>query len=209
MTDARMHWEAVYGSRLDTAVSWHQPVPEPSLSLIKSTSVPLDAAIVDIGGGASRLVDALLADGFSDITVLDVSKAALDAAQRRLEHIVRPQRHVEWIVADVTTWEHTLHRYDVWHDRAVFHFLTEATARTAYIERLFHALKPNGFVVMGTFALDGPEKCSGLPVMRYDADRLCGELGHRLRLLDDITVTHVTPSKVEQQFQFVVLQALG
>jgi hypothetical protein len=141
--------------------------------------------------------------------VLDVSKAALDAAQRRLEHIVRPQQHVEWIVADVTTWQPAFRRYDVWHDRAAFHFLTDPAARIAYVERLLHALKPEGFVVMGTFALDGPNKCSGLPVMRYDAERLSSEFGCRFRLAEELGQTHVTPTGIEQRFQFVVLQQLG
>lgn len=204
MTAMTPHWEQVYGSKSETEVSWYQKAAEPSLSLIKSIGVSNEAAIIDVGGGSSRLVDGLLAEGFSDLTVLDISSAALEIAKHRLDDEGRAK--VTWIVSDVTRWRAVPARYDVWHDRAAFHFLTEPSARAAYVARLRKALKPGGFVVMGTFALDGPQRCSGLPVTRYDAKGLAGELGEGFLLIQTIRHAHRTPSGSEQRFQFSVLQ---
>jgi SAM-dependent methyltransferase len=193
----KAHWENVYTTKGESEVSWFQDNPAPSLDLIDLAQPTSETAIVDIGGGASRLVDSLVARGFRDITVLDLSEAALSAARRRLGGDGR----VQWIVADVTRWRPT-RTYDIWHDRAAFHFLTEPADRAAYIANLKKAIKPGGHVIIGTFALDGPERCSGLPVSRHDAASLAGELGDGFTLVDSRGHEHSTPWGATQRFQF-------
>ena len=196
--DRTAHWQAVYTSKRENEVSWFEENPATSLRLIQDAQVSCDAAIIDIGGGASRLVDALLAQGFRSLAVLDISAAALQAAKARLG----PQSaDVAWIVADVTKWT-PARTYDVWHDRAAFHFLTEAADRDAYVERLKTAVVSGGQVIIGTFALDGPEKCSGLFVQRYDAKSLADQLGSSFELADHFTEAHRTPWGAIQHFQF-------
>ena len=151
-SDPRGHWQTVYETKAPTDVSWYQPVPQRSLALIQSTGLPSDAALLDVGGGASTLVDHLLAAGFSDITVLDVALAALEAMQARLGAAVAP---VQMIAADVTTWQPS-RRYDLWHDRAVFHFLVDEALRTQYLNVLRTAIAPDGYLVMATFGPGGP-----------------------------------------------------
>jgi trans-aconitate methyltransferase len=162
------YWERIYTTRRETEVSWFQSSPAPSLELIALVGATSGSAIIDIGGGASRLVDSLVSRGYEDVTVLDISEAALAAAKAR---IGAKANRAGWIAADVTAWE-PVRTYDVWHDRATFHFLTDSAEQLAYVERLRRALQCGGHVVIGTFAIDGPETCSGLPVARYDADRL-------------------------------------
>jgi 2-polyprenyl-3-methyl-5-hydroxy-6-metoxy-1,4-benzoquinol methylase len=198
MSDRQAHWENVYSTKGENEVSWFQESPAISLDLIKAAAATRDSAIVDIGGGASRLVDSLLADGFRVLTVLDLSPAALNTARAR---VGRSGDAVEWIATDVTTWTPS-RRYDIWHDRAAFHFLTDAGDRTAYVERLRAALRPGGQAIIGTFALDGPEKCSGLPVQRYDAASLQRTLGADFALAEVRTETHTTPWGSTQSFQF-------
>jgi len=192
------HWEAVYATKGENEVSWFQESPAPSLELMELAQLTPESAIVDIGGGASRLVDGLLARGFRNVTVLDLSESALAAARARLGDRAD---HVRWVVADVTAWEPS-QTYDLWHDRAAFHFLTDAAARSAYVDRLKQALKPAGHVIIGTFALDGPERCSGLPVTRHDAVSLAAALGGEFELIDTRPHAHVTPWGSTQQFQF-------
>jgi SAM-dependent methyltransferase len=197
----RAHWENVYTSKSENEVSWFQESPAPSLALVAEIGAT-PSAIIDIGGGASRLVDELIGSGFLDVTVLDLSAAALEAAKARLgERAGRAQ----WLVADATTWEPS-RTYDIWHDRAAFHFLTEERDRAAYISRLKQGLKIGGHAIIATFALDGPEKCSGLPVMRYDAARLGQTLGPGFKLLQSLGNDHATPWGSHQQFQFSVFQ---
>ena len=196
------HWEGVYTSKGERDVSWFQENPSPSLALIAGIGAAPAAAIIDIGGGASRLVDHLIDRGFQDVTVLDLSAAALEAAKARLGERAGL---AQWLVADATRWQPS-RTYDVWHDRAAFHFLTEESDRTAYIARLRQGLKIGGHIIIATFALDGPEKCSGLPVMRYDAARLAQTLGPGLKLLRSLGNDHATPWGAHQQFQFSVLQ---
>lgn len=198
MSDRQAHWENVYSTKGENEVSWFQESPAISRDLIKAAAATRDSAIVDIGGGASRLVDSLLADGFRVLTVLDLSPAALNTARAR---VGRSGDTVEWIATDVTTWTPS-RRYDIWHDRAAFHFLTDAGDRTAYVERLRAALRPGGQAIIGTFALDGPEKCSGLPVQRYDAASLQRTLGPDFTLAEVRTETHTTPWGSTQSFQF-------
>jgi trans-aconitate methyltransferase len=196
------HWEGVYTARYESDVSWFQDSPSPSLELIEQLKPAKDAGIIDIGGGASRLVDALLERGFRRVTVLDISQAALDIASLRLG---RRASEVQWIVDDVTEWEPS-QRFDIWHDRAAFHFLVDASDRVAYVARLKQAIKPSGHAIIATFAPDGPEKCSGLPVHRTDAEGLAKELGDAFTLVDSRSHDHVTPGNSSQRFQFAVFR---
>ena len=196
------HWENVYTTKGENEVSWFQESPAPSLALIAEIGAAPSSAIIDIGGGASRLVDELIDRGFHDVTVLDLSAAALEAAKARLGNRAGL---AQWLVADATTWEPP-RTYDIWHDRAAFHFLTEERDRAAYIARLRQGLKIGGHAIIATCALDGPEKCSGLPVMRYDAARLGQTLGSGFELLQSLGNDHATPWGSHQQFQFSVFQ---
>jgi SAM-dependent methyltransferase len=199
------HWENVYTIKGENEVSWFQQSPALSLELIVQAGAVSNSAIVDVGGGASRLVDHLVDQGFADVTVLDLSSAALETAKARLG--ARADR-VHWLVADATTWE-PVKRYDIWHDRAAFHFLTDEEDRAAYIERLTRGLKAGGHAIIATFALDGPEKCSGLPVARYDAASLAQTLGAAFRLLHTQRQEHGTPWDTRQIFQFSVFRREG
>jgi SAM-dependent methyltransferase len=196
------HWEGVYTKKGENEVSWFQESPAPSLQLIAQVGATPASAIIDIGGGASRLVDNLIEQGFEDVTVLDLSEAALEAAKARLGGRAA---QVQWIVADATVWE-PLKAYDIWHDRAAFHFLTEDRDRAAYIARLERALKVGGYAIIATFALDGPERCSGLPVVRYDPASLGQSLGRAFQLVDTRRQIHATPWGSEQSFQFSVFR---
>lgn len=197
-TAREAHWDAVYTAKAETEVSWFEKTPETSLALIRDTGAGREAAILDIGGGSSRLADRLLEEDYCDLTVLDLSERALAKAQKRLGERAR---QVEWIVGDVTVWKPT-RLYDVWHDRAAFHFLTDATDRRAYIATLARALLPGGHAIIGTFALDGPERCSGLPIVRYSPASLADELGRSFRLVAETLHEHTTPAGRTQRFQF-------
>ncbi|MEK9283294.1 class I SAM-dependent methyltransferase [Bradyrhizobium sp. ISRA442] len=198
MSDRSMHWENVYATKGETEVSWFQDCPEISLEMIRAANPARDAAIIDIGGGASRLADCLLREGYRNLAVLDLSANALDAAKRR---IGTGAGAVDWIVVDVTTWQ-PAKTYDVWHDRAAFHFLTDPVDRAAYVERLRAAVAPGGQVIIATFAPDGPEKCSGLPVQRHDSASLSAELGPEFELVETRREIHHTPWNSTQAFQF-------
>jgi SAM-dependent methyltransferase len=207
MSDAgrKAHWENVYTSKGESEVSWFQASPAPSLDLIQLANPAPDAAVIDIGGGASRLVDQLLAGGFRNVAVLDISEAALEAAKARLGD---KAAQAQWIVADVTRWQPT-HSFDIWHDRAAFHFLTTGIERAAYVDRLRQAIRPGGHVIIGTFALDGPERCSGLAVHRYDPARLGDVLGVDFQLVHTRSHEHATPWAAIQRFQFSVFRRAG
>jgi SAM-dependent methyltransferase len=192
------HWNNVYGTKGERDVSWFQESPAISLDLIRATEVTTAASIIDIGGGASRLVDDLLDAGFATITVLDISDRALATAKARLGGCGAA---VKWIVDDVTTWEPS-QSYDLWHDRAAFHFLTEAKDRAAYVQRVLRAVRPGGHVIIGTFAPDGPERCSGLPVVRHDGASLSAVLGPAFALVESRNEAHHTPTGAVQRFQF-------
>lgn len=203
--DRQAHWENVYTTKGENEVSWFQQSPAPSLDLIVQAGATHESAIIDIGGGASRLVDNLVKQGFEDVTVLDLSAAALTAARSRLGP---GAQKVRWIVADATSWEPT-RVYDIWHDRAAFHFLTDVGDRTAYIARLKRGLRIGGHVIIATFALDGPEKCSGLPVARYDSTSLGQTLGPAFALIHTERHQHATPWESRQNFQFSVFRHDG
>ncbi|MFZ1152214.1 MAG: class I SAM-dependent methyltransferase [Xanthobacteraceae bacterium] len=196
------HWQLVYKEKGENQFSWFQERPNISLALIEAVQADRSTAIIDIGGGASRLVDALVEKGYRDLTVLDLSESAVSIAKMRLGERAAM---VKWIVADVTRWEPP-RSYDLWHDRAAFHFLTEASDRTAYIDRLRKAVRPGGHAIIGTFGLDGPERCSGLPVVRYDAARLSATLTPSFALVDMRRDDHKTPWGAIQHFQFSVFR---
>ena len=198
MADRTTHWQNVYATKGEAEVSWFQDSPTISFAMIRAANSDHDAAIIDVGGGASRLVDALLQDGYRDVAVLDLSANALDAARKRIGPAASM---VDWIVADATTWR-PAKTYDVWHDRAAFHFLTDPQDRTAYVERLRSAVAPGGQIIIATFAPDGPEKCSGLPVQRHDSASLAAELGPDFELVETRSEIHRTPWDSTQAFQF-------
>jgi SAM-dependent methyltransferase len=197
-TDRLTHWQNVYATKSEKEVSWFQEDPAPSLDLIAATGISGEAAIIDVGGGASRLVDSLLDQGFRRLTILDLSANALAEAKKRLG---RRAEGIEWITADVTSWEPSA-TYDLWHDRAAFHFLTEPADRDAYVVRLAKALRPGGHAIIATFAPDGPERCSGLPIVRYGPDDLAQTLGRGFHLVESRRHDHVTPGGNTQRFQF-------
>lgn len=190
-------WEDVYQSKGEAETSWFEDRPQVSLDLIAATGATSKAAIVDVGAGASRLVDCLLETGFHRITVLDLSETALAKARARLPDDVP----VEWVAANVLDWEPS-GLFDVWHDRAAFHFLTAAADQDAYLRVMDRALVPGGHAIIGTFAPDGPEKCSGLPVARYDAALLAERLGPDYRLIQSLIHDHHTPWGSVQRFHF-------
>jgi 2-polyprenyl-3-methyl-5-hydroxy-6-metoxy-1,4-benzoquinol methylase len=196
--EPKRHWDDVYGTKAENELSWFQEEPATSIEFIAHCGGGPNVPIIDIGGGESRLVDRLLDAGYRDVTVLDVSENALHHARERLGE--RGQA-VQWIVADITRWTPP-RRYRLWHDRAVLHFLTEAEQRAAYRRALLDAVEPQGCVVISTFALDGPEKCSGLPVVRYSPETLALELGPELQLVETRSEGHETPWGAVQLFQF-------
>jgi hypothetical protein len=194
--EKQKHWNDVYTGVGALKVSWFQPRAEISRRLILNSGATIDSAIIDIGGGASVLVDQLLDDGFRDVTVLDISDAALATTKTRLD--VRAA-WAHWIVADILSWIPP-RAYDIWHDRAVFHFLTKQDDRALYRSVLKKGLRKGGALVLGTFAEDGPERCSGLPVHRWSADALATELGPSFRLVESIKHAHHTPKGAVQPF---------
>lgn len=198
MTNMQDHWQGIFAGKEEGNLTWFQETPEISLNLIANSGVGADARIIDIGAGASRLADALLERGFSNLTVLDIADEGLSKIRNRLGD---DAGRIDWVVADITQWTPT-GPFDLWHDRAVFHFLTEPAARTAYRAALEAALSPGGQVIIGTFALDGPDKCSGLPVVRYDGETLGLELGTGFRLEESVHEGHVTPKGNVQNFQY-------
>jgi SAM-dependent methyltransferase len=197
--DTQDHWEKVYATRAPDQVSWFSSHFDASLALIERATGNRSASIVDAGGGASTLVDDLIGRGYQNITVLDISRAAIEAAQRRLGEA---SKSVRWLRGSVTEAALPAHSCDVWHDRAVFHFLTRPEDRRAYVRRVALAVKPGGHVIVGTFGPEGPHKCSGLDVMRYDAESLHEEFGRRFRLVESFKELHHTPFGTTQQFLY-------
>ena len=191
------HGEKFYTTKQPDNLSWFQPHAEMSMRLIHDTGLGRDAAIIDVGGGASTLVDDLLADGYRSLTVLDLSAAALETSRHRLG---TKSESVSWIEADVTQAVFEPYCYDIWHDRAVFHFLTTDEDRRAYVKQVLRALKPGGHVIMATFGTNGPAQCSGLPVMRYAPEELHAEFGEAFTLLAHEEQLHHTPFGTDQQF---------
>jgi 2-polyprenyl-3-methyl-5-hydroxy-6-metoxy-1,4-benzoquinol methylase len=197
--DIKSHWDKVYRSKRPEEVSWYRPHLDVSLQLIVQAAPARDARIIDVGGGESTLVDDLLALGYRNLTVLDVSETALAVARQRL---AGKAGSVDWLNGDVTTFVFPRHRYDVWHDRAVFHFLTEPKDRAAYVRRVMHAVKPGGHVIVAAFGPKGPTRCSGLEVVRYGPDALHEEFGSGFKLIKHRTELHRTPTGTIQQFTY-------
>ena len=197
--DTKTHWEKVYTTKAPDAVSWYRPHLETSLALIVRAADARTASIIDIGGGESTLVDDLLARGYENITVLDVSQTAIEVTKKRLGLAAEK---IHWLVADITEAELEPGAYDVWHDRAVFHFLTASEQRVAYVRNVAHAVRPGGHVIVSTFGPEGPTKCSGLDVVRYDAESLHNQFGVRFRLVESSKELHRTPFGTTQQFLF-------
>ena len=197
--DTKTHWEKVYTTKAPDAVSWYRPHLETSLALIVRAADARSASIIDIGGGESTLVDDLLVWGYENITVLDVSQTAIEVTKKRLGLAAEK---IHWLVADITEAELEPGAYDVWHDRAVFHFLTASEQRVAYVRNVAHAVRPGGHVIVSTFGPEGPTKCSGLDVIRYDAESLHHQFGVRFRLVESSKELHRTPFGTTQQFLF-------
>jgi len=201
-TDEQCHWTDVHQTTKANAVSWYQAEPRLSLDLIKKAMPDRAAAILDVGGGASVLVDRLLDAGYGDISVLDIAAPALSQAKARLgDRAVL----VDWYVADVTKFAPT-RQYDLWHDRAVFHFLTEATAQQRYVARLKAALRPGGALLIATFTVGGPEKCSGLDIVQYDTARMLTVLGPDFQLCEEHSENHETPWGSVQKFSYFLFR---
>ena len=193
------HWEHIYGRKSADQVSWYSPHLDLSLEFIENAGLSRDAAIIDVGGGASTLVDDLLSKGYSNLTVLDISATAIASAKSRLGVAADV---VHWIVSDITCVKLPQHGYDFWHDRAVFHFLTAESDRRAYVQRVAQAVKPGGHVIVSTFGPEGPKKCSGLDVVRYDAEALHQQFGRRFHLVESCQELHRTPFGATQQFLY-------
>jgi len=198
MTDRKTPWENVYTNRSPLQVSWYQKDPALSLQLIHNTQLALDAAMIDVGGGASTLVDRLCEEAYTNVAVLDVSSSALAHVKARL---AEKAQTIEWFEEDVTCFSPP-HRFSLWHDRAVFHFLTTKSDRDKYISVLKQALEPDGHLIIMAFAIDGPVKCSGLDIVQYDANKFSTELGRGFELLGTGYEVHLTPSGGEQKFAY-------
>ncbi len=192
------HWEKAWTDADPQSKSWYQDSPAHSLALIEASAIAPGEAIIDVGGGASTLIDALLAQGYENTSVLDLSHAALETARVRLGE---KAAKIKWLCADATDWT-PAHPFRLWHDRAVFHFLTNEEDRARYRAIAEASIVPGGYLVMATFALDGPEKCSGLPVRRYSAQTLATEFGEGFRLVEETIEEHATPGGAIQKFQY-------
>jgi 2-polyprenyl-3-methyl-5-hydroxy-6-metoxy-1,4-benzoquinol methylase len=197
--DAKTHWEKIYSTKAPESVSWYRSHLETSLALIERAGEARSASIIDIGGGESTLVDDLLLRGYENLTVLDVSPTAIEVTKRRLGSAAE---QVRWLVADIVEVQLEPRAYDLWHDRAVFHFLATPEQRLAYIRQVTRAVRPGGHVIVSTFGPEGPTKCSGLDVMRYDAESLHSEFGGNFRLVESSKELHETPFGTTQQFLY-------
>ncbi len=198
MNKRKAHWEQVYADKSPLEVSWYQQVPALSLGLILKSGISHDAPIIDVGGGASTLVDHLCEAGYSRISVLDISAAALACARERL---AQKAEQIEWYATDVTAFR-AKHPYLLWHDRAVFHFLTDKADRRKYVDALEDALPVGGHLIIAAFAIDGPTQCSGLDIVQYDAEKLCSELGEKFALVESVSENHTTPANKVQRFNY-------
>lgn len=191
------HWENVYATKPHDQVSWYRDHLDNSLKMILNTAVEKDVAIIDIGGGASTLVDDLLDHGFADLSVLDISSTAIQTSKKRLG---RRSSDVEWLVADITEVDLPAAHFDVWHDRAVFHFLTDPDDRRRYVELVNRSVKPGGHIIIASFGPNGPLKCSGLDVVRYSSESMHDEFGDEFQLVSSVDETHDTPFGTTQEF---------
>ena len=198
MFNRKAHWQKVYQEKSSSDVSWYQKEPKLSLELIHRTGAGKHEAIIDVGGGASVLTDYLCREGFTNISVLDISENALAVARKRLSDYADI---IEWLEADITEFT-SPHQYSVWHDRAVFHFLTDASDRKKYTNVLSQTLQPGGHLIIAAFAIGGPTKCSGLDIVQYDQEKISSELGRAFKLIEAIEEIHITPANKEQKFMY-------
>ena len=198
MFDRKTHWDNVYQDKSSLDVSWYQKEPLLSLALIRSTQLAKDEPIIDVGGGASVLVDYLCREDFTNLAVLDISAKALSCAKKRLGDLAQ---NIEWYESDITQFD-APHPFSLWHDRAVFHFLTDEADRKAYVKTLKQALRPGGALIIAAFAIGGPEKCSGLDIVQYDSGKLKAELGDEFTLIETRDEVHITPANAEQKFLY-------
>lgn len=196
MIDRKVHWQNIYQDKSPLSVSWYQKEPTLSLELIHHTGLPKDEAIIDVGGGASVLVDYLCRDGYTNLSVLDISGNALASTRKRLADL---GNNIEWFETDITEFSPP-HQFSIWHDRAVFHFLTEKLDRQKYVRNLTQALPPGGHLIIAAFALGGPKKCSGLDIVQYDSSKLMHELGEEFELVEQREEIHITPANKQQKF---------
>lgn len=206
MDSTERHWEKVYATKRADEVSWYRAHLDVSLRLIEEAAPDRGARIIDVGGGESTLVDDLIARGYREVSVLDLSETALAVARKRMG---AGAARVHWLQGDVTAYPFAPRAYDLWHDRAVFHFLTEESARAAYVQQVARAVAIGGHVIVATFGPEGPTKCSGLDVVRYDPAALHDEFGARFKLVDHVTEAHRTPSGTVQQFVYCYCNLLG
>jgi SAM-dependent methyltransferase len=193
------HWDRIYKDKAATAVSWYEPHLAQSLALVDEAALPANAAILDVGGGASTLAGDLLDRGFTDVTVLDIASQALEVAKAQLG---KRAEQIHWLVGDITRVELPAATFDLWHDRAVFHFLTDPADRAAYVRQVVAALKPGGRIIVATFGIQGPDRCSGLPVVRYDENALTDQFGAPFERVHCLEASHTTPWGAQQEFVY-------
>ena len=198
MFDRKKHWRDVYQEKSPSEVSWYQKEPKISLELIRCTNVGSNDAIIDVGGGTSVLVDYLSKECFTNLTVLDISANAIAIAKKRLGDSAKS---IEWIVSDITQFDLS-QKFSLWHDRALFHFLTDPSDRKIYVKALINSIRPGGHLIIATFAIGGPEKCSGLEIVQYDTEKMIAELGDNFKLIEERKEVHITPANKEQEFIF-------
>ena len=198
MSDRKTHWENIYADKTPLEVSWYQKEPALSLQLIRNTQLTHDAPIIDVGGGASVLVDCMCDEGYSNVAVLDISAKALAYSKVRLGDNAD---RVEWYEEDVVSFDPP-HQFSLWHDRAVFHFLTDESDRRNYVNVLKNVLEPKGHLIIGAFAIGGPTKCSGLDIVQYDSKKLIAQLGAGFELIEERSEIHITPTSMEQKFAY-------
>lgn len=202
--DRKKHWNDIYSTKDLKDVSWFQPTPTHSFHLFKEFNIPTNSKIIDIGGGNSLFVDHLLDLGYQDITVLDISDSAIESAKKRLG---KRAQNIQWIVADVTNFKPT-QKYDLWHDRAAFHFLTEEEEISNYLQTAQQYINPEGLLIMGTFSEQGPKKCSGIDIKQYSEKTMCDLFKQFFTKINCITVDHKTPSGMAQNFIFCSFKKL-
>ena len=198
MFDRRTHWQKIYQEKSALDFSWYQKEPKLSLELIRCSQVASSDLIIDVGCGASVLVDHLIKECFTNLAVLDISENALASTKNRLGDSAN---NIEWFVADITQFD-VPNKFYLWHDRAVFHFLTDHRDRNNYVKVLKNSLRIEGHLIIATFAIDGPEKCSGLEIVQYDSEKMIAELGEDFELVEERNEVHITPANKEQEFIF-------
>ena len=202
MFDRKKHWGDVYQDKTPSELSWYQKEPKLSLELIRSTNAASNDAIIDIGAGTSVLVDYLKKEHYTNLTVLDISENAIAIAKNRLGESAKS---INWIVSDITKFD-VFQKFSLWHDRALFHFLTDPSDRGIYVKALINAIRPEGHLIIATFAIGGPKKCSGLEIVQYDSEKMIAELGDNFKLVEERKEVHITPANKEQKFNFFLFR---